>query len=86
MRHAAPIRVGVATAIVCISRETTRSGKSRPAWAIRPRLAARDVCYRVSVRSSAAAADRDALLLETDAVAEVHNTLRAGVPVVLDRS
>jgi organic hydroperoxide reductase OsmC/OhrA len=48
-------------------------------------LAARDVRYRVTVRSSAAAADVDALLRETDAVAEVQNTLRAGVPVILDR-
>ena len=48
-------------------------------------LAARDVRYRVSVRSSATAADLDTLLRETDAVAEVQNTLRAGVPVILDR-
>jgi organic hydroperoxide reductase OsmC/OhrA len=47
-------------------------------------LAASDIRYRARV-SSAAPAERIAeLLRETDAVAEIHNTIRAGVPVVLD--
>jgi organic hydroperoxide reductase OsmC/OhrA len=48
-------------------------------------LAARNVRYRATVQSPAASAEIDALLRETDAVAEVHNTLRAGVPVTLER-
>ena len=46
-------------------------------------LAARDISYRAKVHSTAPAADIDRLLRETDAVAEVHNTLRRGVPVQL---
>jgi len=46
-------------------------------------LAATDIRYRAQVSSPAPAADVARLLRETDAVAEVHNTLRAGVPVVL---
>ncbi|MCA1858183.1 OsmC family protein [Massilia oculi] len=46
-------------------------------------LAATDVRYRAWVNSPAPAADIDRLLAQTDAVAEVHNTLRAGCPVVL---
>jgi organic hydroperoxide reductase OsmC/OhrA len=48
-------------------------------------LAATNVRYRAKVSSSAPAAAIEALLRETDAVAEVHNTLRAGVPVRLER-
>lgn len=44
-------------------------------------LAARNISYRAKVHSTAPAADVERLLRETDAVAEVHNTLRAGVPV-----
>ncbi|HZW74282.1 MAG TPA: OsmC family protein [Caldimonas sp.] len=47
-------------------------------------LAASDIRYRAKVSSSAPAERIAALLRETDAVAEVHNTVRAGVPVVLD--
>ncbi|WP_343162719.1 OsmC family protein [Oleiagrimonas sp. C23AA] len=46
-------------------------------------LAASNIRYRASVRSSAPAQDMARLLRETDAVAEVHNTLRCGVPVTL---
>lgn len=42
---------------------------------------ARRIRYSAEVRSDAPAAAVDALLRETDAVAEVHNTLRAGTPV-----
>lgn len=49
-------------------------------------LAARDIRYHATVDSPAPAERLEALLRETDAVAEVHNTVRAGVAVVLDRS
>jgi len=44
-------------------------------------LAARDVQYRARVVSPAPAELVEQLLRETDAVAEVHNTLRAGTAV-----
>jgi uncharacterized OsmC-like protein len=44
-------------------------------------LAAREVRYRARVASPAPAERIEQLLRETDAVAEVHNTLRAGAPV-----
>lgn len=46
-------------------------------------LAATDIRYRACVASSAPAAAVSELLRRTDAVAEVHNTVRAGVPVEL---
>lgn len=46
-------------------------------------LAATNISYRAKVHSPAPAADIERLLRETDAVAEVHNTVRAGVPVRL---
>jgi len=48
-------------------------------------LAATNVRYRAVVQSSADAETVARLLCETDAVAEVHNTVRAGVPVELVR-
>jgi organic hydroperoxide reductase OsmC/OhrA len=48
-------------------------------------LAATNIRYRAVVRSSASAEAIAQLLRETDAVAEVHNTVRAGVPVELLR-
>jgi len=49
-------------------------------------LAATNVSYRAKV-SSSAAPDRIAELLRvTDAVAEIHNTVRAGVPVTLEQA
>jgi organic hydroperoxide reductase OsmC/OhrA len=48
-------------------------------------VAASDIRYRAKVSSTAPAERIAALLRETDAVAEIHNTVRAGVPVVLDR-
>lgn len=45
-------------------------------------LAATDIRYTARVQSSAPPEAIDALLRETDAVAEVQNTVRAGVPVV----
>lgn len=44
-------------------------------------LAATDIRYRARVASPASAAAIAELLRRTDAVAEVHNTVRAGVPV-----
>lgn len=49
-------------------------------------LAAQNVSYEATVRSSASAAEIERLLARTDAVAEIHNTLRAGVPVEWVRS
>lgn len=46
-------------------------------------LAARGIRYHATVHSSAPAADIARLLRETDAVAEIHNTVRTGVPVEL---
>ena len=48
-------------------------------------LAATNIRYRAVVDSSASAEAVELLLRETDAVAEVHNTVRAGVPVELLR-
>lgn len=47
-------------------------------------LAAKNIQYRARVASSASDADVAGLLRETDAVAEVHNTLRAGAVVRLE--
>jgi len=47
-------------------------------------LAASDIRYRAKVSSSAPSERIAALLRETDAVAEIHNTVRAGVAVTLD--
>jgi uncharacterized OsmC-like protein len=46
-------------------------------------LAATNIRYRASVSSPASASAIAELLRRTDAVAEVHNTVRAGVPVEL---
>jgi len=46
-------------------------------------LAARNIRYRAKVRSPAPDSAVAELLRQTDAVAEVHNTVRAGVPVQL---
>jgi organic hydroperoxide reductase OsmC/OhrA len=69
-------------------REAARLGISLDAVDVEARadfpgigLAACNVSYRAWVRSAAPAADIERLLAHTDAVAEVHNTLRAGVPV-----
>ena len=47
-------------------------------------LAATDIRYRARIASPADPAAIAELLRQTDAVAEVHNTIRAGVPVVFD--
>jgi len=49
-------------------------------------LAASNIVYRARVSSSAAPDVIAELLRVTDALAEVHNTVRSGVPVVLEQS
>lgn len=49
-------------------------------------LAATGITYRADIQSPASRSEIDRLLNETDAVAEVHNTIRAGTPVVLRQS
>ncbi len=49
-------------------------------------LAATNIAYRAKVSSPAAPAEIAELLRVTDAVAEIHNTVRAGVPVALKQS
>lgn len=46
-------------------------------------LAATDITYTAKIRSPASPEMVQRLLRETDAVAEVHNTVRAGIPVRL---
>jgi organic hydroperoxide reductase OsmC/OhrA len=48
-------------------------------------LAARDIRYRAQVESPASPEQIGELIRQTDAVAEIHNTLRAGVPVTLEK-
>ena|SRR6202035_2700274 len=47
-------------------------------------LAATNIRYKAKVTSSASAAAIAELLSQTDAVAEIHNTVRLGVPVILE--
>lgn len=47
-------------------------------------LAAQNIRYRARVVSGASDADVARLLRETDAVAEIHNTVRAGAAVTLE--
>jgi len=47
-------------------------------------LAATDIRYRASVRSSAPPSAIEELLCATDVVSEVHNTIRAGARVILE--
>ena len=49
-------------------------------------LAATDIAYRAKVSSPAGPAEIAELLRVTDAVAEIQNTVRAGVPVTLEQS
>jgi len=46
-------------------------------------LAATNITYRARIDSPASQTEIDALLRQTDAVAEVHNTVRAGIAVSL---
>jgi organic hydroperoxide reductase OsmC/OhrA len=49
-------------------------------------LAATNISYRANLSSPATPAQIAELLRVTDAVAEIHNTVRAGVPVTLERA
>ena len=46
-------------------------------------LAATNIVYRAKVRSPASRSQVEQLIRQTDAVAEIHNTVRSGVPVRL---
>lgn len=65
-------RLGVALTAVEVHASATFPGRG---------LAARDIRYTARIDSPAPADAIGRLLLETDAVAEVHNTVRAGMPV-----
>lgn len=71
-REAARLGIPITTAVVEASAEFPGIG-----------LAAKNIRYRAQIESPASEADVARLLQETDAVAEVHNTLRAGVAVEL---
>ncbi|HEX2541155.1 MAG TPA: OsmC family protein [Caldimonas sp.] len=49
-------------------------------------LAATNITYRAKVSSAASAAEIAELLRVTDAVAEVHNTIRSGASVTLEQA
>ncbi|MCE4553631.1 OsmC family protein [Roseateles cellulosilyticus] len=61
--------------------ELTEVEVEASAWFDGIGLAARDVCYRARITSTASASQVEQLLRETDVVAEVQTTLRAGVAV-----
>jgi uncharacterized OsmC-like protein len=67
-------RRGVDVRAVAVEVEAEFGGRGEPA---------RRITYTARVESDAPAAAVEALLRETDAVAEVQNTLRAGLPVEL---
>lgn len=67
-------RLGIAVDGVEVEADATFAGVG---------LAASDIRYRVRVDSPADAATIADLIRCTDAVAEVHNTVRSGVPVAL---
>ena len=74
-REAARLRVPIESVEVEASAEFAGVG-----------LAATNIVYRAKVSSPASAAAIAELLRATDAVAEVHNTLRAGAAVTLERA
>jgi uncharacterized OsmC-like protein len=74
-------------------REATRMGIALDSVEVEARavfdgvgVAARDIRYRARIDSPAPPEDVERLLRETDAVAEVHNTVRRGTPVTLETS
>jgi organic hydroperoxide reductase OsmC/OhrA len=72
-REAARLGIGIDAVEVHVSAEFAGIG-----------LAASNISYRAKVSSSASPAEIAELLRVTDAVAEIHNTVRAGVPVTLE--
>jgi len=67
-------RRGIAVAAVAVEVEAEFGGAGEPA---------RRIAYTARVESDAPPAEIEALLRHTDAVAEVHATLRGGIPVEL---
>jgi uncharacterized OsmC-like protein len=67
-------RRGITISCVEVAVAAEFGGRGEPAWRI---------TYTARVESDASAAEVEALLRETDSVAEVHNTLRAGLAVEL---
>jgi uncharacterized OsmC-like protein len=65
-------RRGMAIRAVTVEVDALFGGRGEPA---------RRIIYSARVESDAPAEEIEALLRETDAVAEVHNTLRAGIAV-----
>ena len=74
-REAARLGIGIESVEVKASAEFPGIG-----------LAATNIVYHAKVSSRAAPAEIAELLRVTDAVAEIHNTVRSGVPVTLERS
>jgi organic hydroperoxide reductase OsmC/OhrA len=72
-REAARLGIAIDSVEVCASGDFDGVG-----------LAARNISYQARVVSSASEIDIATLLRETDAVAEIHNTVRSGVPVKLE--
>lgn len=68
-------RLGVEVDRVEVEVEADFGGRGEPASAIR---------YRVAVAARGDEAEIRALVAETDRVAEIHNTLRIGLPVTLE--
>lgn len=67
--------MGVQVTAVSVHVTGDFGGKGQPASNIR---------YRATVTSTAPIKDVERLMRHTDAVAEIHNTLRQGMPVVLE--
>lgn len=67
-------RLGISLSSVEVSASAEFNGRG---------LAAGNIRYTTKVRASATDEEVRRLIAETDAVAEVHNTIRAGVPVTL---
>jgi organic hydroperoxide reductase OsmC/OhrA len=72
-REAARLGVGIESLEVAASADFVGVG-----------LAAKNIKYQARVVSTASDADVRRLIHETDAVAEIHNTLRAGAAVALE--
>ena len=72
-REAAGLGIGIVSVEVSASADFEGIG-----------LATKNIQYRARIVSTASDADVARLIRETDAVAEIHNNLRVGVPVTLE--
>lgn len=85
--HRVTVRTGNAEHQLSVAPKSTGGGLATNGQALAEfagiGLAASNVRYSATVRSTASPEAIAQLLRETDAVAEVHNTLRKGVPVQL---